>query len=166
LSVPTGRSSPVIRDLDGDGKKDLLVGNTEGQLLFYRNTGSDGAPSFSGYIEIQAAGVPINLPGTPRSRPFVCDWTGDGLLDVLIGSGDGKVRLYQGLYEPGDLNCDGSVNNFDITPFVLALTATPPDYPEYYAAYADCFRDLGDINGDGHLDNFDITPFVALLAGG
>jgi hypothetical protein len=58
------------------------------------------------------------------------------------------------------------VNNFDITPFVLALTATPPDYPEYYAQFSSCDRNLGDINGDGHVDNFDITPFVRLLTGG
>lgn len=68
-------------------------------------------------------------------------------------------------WQPGDLNCDGAVNNFDITPFVNALTATPPDYPEYYTAYPNCDRDLADINGDGRVDNFDITPFVALLIG-
>jgi hypothetical protein len=66
----------------------------------------------------------------------------------------------------GDLNCDGAVNNFDITPFVKALTATPPDYPEYYALYPDCDRSLGDVNGDGLVNNFDITPFVHLLTGG
>jgi hypothetical protein len=66
----------------------------------------------------------------------------------------------------GDLNCDGRVDNFDITPFVLALTATPPDYAEYYAVYPTCDIMNGDINGDGSVDNFDITPFVALLTGG
>ncbi|MGD8453610.1 MAG: hypothetical protein PVJ57_17485 [Phycisphaerae bacterium] len=65
----------------------------------------------------------------------------------------------------GDVNCDGAVNNFDIKPFVQALTATPPDYPEYYAAYPDCNHMNGDINGDGVVDNFDIAPFVSLLAG-
>jgi hypothetical protein len=69
-------------------------------------------------------------------------------------------------FAPGDLNCDGRVNNFDITPFVLALTATPPGYPQYYALYPDCDRNLGDINSDGRVDNFDITPFVHLLVGG
>lgn len=67
---------------------------------------------------------------------------------------------------PCDLNCDGGVDNFDITPFVLALTATPPDYAEYYAVYPTCDIMNGDINGDGSVDNFDITPFVALLTGG
>ncbi len=99
LGVPSGRSSPHVQDLDDDGKKDLLAGNSVGQLLFYSNVGTDAAPTFSGCEYVEADGVVINIGGTSwtRSRPFVCDWTGDGLLDVLIGSADGKVRLYQGV---------------------------------------------------------------------
>jgi hypothetical protein len=100
LIVPSIRLSPIIFDFDEDGKKDLLTGNTEGQLLFYSNTGTDAAPSFSGYLLVEADGVAIDLPGIPRSRPFVCDWTGDGYLDVLIGAADGQVHLYEGVPEP------------------------------------------------------------------
>jgi hypothetical protein len=57
------------------------------------------------------------------------------------------------------------VDNFDITPFVLALTATPPGYPEYYDRYPGCHYLNADIDGNGHVDNFDISPFVALLVG-
>jgi hypothetical protein len=46
---------------------------------------------------VRAGGVPIDLPGSPRSRPSISDWTGDGSPDVLIGAGDGTVRLYQGV---------------------------------------------------------------------
>jgi len=59
----------------------------------------------------------------------------------------------------GDLNCDSVVNNFDIDPFVLALT----DPAGYQAAFPNCFRMLADCNGDGVVDNFDIDPFVDLL---
>jgi hypothetical protein len=97
LVVPTARSSPHIADLDDDGKKDVLTGNTEGQLVFYSNVGTDEAPDFSGYTLVEADSVPIDLAGLARSRPFVCEWTGDGLTDVLIGGSDGKVRLYQGV---------------------------------------------------------------------
>jgi hypothetical protein len=100
LFVPSSRSSPDVLDLDGDGKKDLLTGNTNGQLLLYINTGTDSDPFFSGYSLVESDGVAIDLPGTPRSRPFVCDWTSDGYLDVLVGAADGKVHLYQGVPEP------------------------------------------------------------------
>lgn len=101
LVVPSGRASPHVRDLDADGRKDLLAGNTEGELLFYRNTGTDAAPSFSGFVRVEADGVPIHLAGFPRSRPFVCEWTGDQFLDVLIGAGDGRVHLFPGVAGSG-----------------------------------------------------------------
>ena len=63
---------------------------------------------------------------------------------------------------PGDLNCDGTLNAFDIDPFVLALT----DPAGYAAAYPDCDIMRGDINRDGRVDSFDIDPFVELLIGG
>ncbi|MGD8451156.1 MAG: S8 family serine peptidase [Phycisphaerae bacterium] len=66
-------------------------------------------------------------------------------------------------YELGDMNCDGLVDNFDISPFVLALTSTPPDYAEYYAQYPGCDHTLADVNGDGSVDNFDISPFITIL---
>jgi len=59
----------------------------------------------------------------------------------------------------GDMNCDGVVNNFDIDPFVLALT----DPAGYKAKYPNCDIMNGDCNGDGVVDNFDIDPFVKLL---
>ena len=68
---------------------------------------------------------------------------------------------------PGDLNCDGSVNNFDIDPFVLALTSAghPTPCDDYDAVYPDCSCMLADTNGDGSVNNFDIDPFVELLTG-
>ena len=100
LAILTYRSAPVILDLDGDGNKDILTGDTNGQILFYSNTGSDAAPAFSGYSLAEADGIAIDLPFSARSRPFVCDWTGDNLPDILVGGGDGLVRLYQGVPEP------------------------------------------------------------------
>ena len=63
---------------------------------------------------------------------------------------------------PGDVNCDGLINNGDIDPFVLAIT----DAPGYAAAYPDCDIMAADVNGDGLVNNGDIDPFVALLTGG
>lgn len=65
-------------------------------------------------------------------------------------------------YGPGDMNCDGTVNNFDIDPFVLALT----DADAYALQFPDCDASNGDVNGDGVLNNFDIDPFVACLTSG
>ena len=65
-------------------------------------------------------------------------------------------------WQPGDLNCDGSINVFDIDPFVLALT----DSGGYGTAYPGCNYMLADVNGDGSVNVFDIDPFVLVLTGG
>jgi hypothetical protein len=127
LIVPSGRSSPVVLDVDGDNKKDLVVGNTNGQLLFYSNMGTDAAPDFSGFEYVQADGVDIDLQGTPRSRSFVCYWTDDGLPDVLIGAGDGNVHLYQGVPVTGDFDRDRDVDNDDFT--IFQACSTGPSIP-------------------------------------
>jgi len=99
MVVPGYRASPAVADLNGDGAKDILAGNTDGQLLFYANVGTDASPLFDGYSAVLSDGLAIDLTAS-RSRPGICDWTGDGLWDVLVGASDGYVYLYQGIPEP------------------------------------------------------------------
>jgi WD40 repeat protein len=163
LVVPSRRSSPEVLDLDGDGKKDLLTGNTEGQLLFYRNIGSDDNPEFSDYSFIESDGAAIDLYNMPRSRPYICYWTGDGNFgpidnhpDVLIGSGDGKVRLYRGMWEStpltGDLDGSGLIDIADLT---LLIAQWPR---------SDCGLCEGaDLTGDGNVTREDLHVFLDIL---
>lgn len=124
LMVPTARSSPVIRDLDHDGLEDVLTGNTEGQLLLYTNRGTNQAPIFAGYVAVESDGTPIDLPSSARSRPFVCEWDADGDPDVLIGAGDGLVRLYRGAHGPVDVPVVGPLAGGTV-PRLLAVVPNP-----------------------------------------
>lgn len=53
-------SDPFMVDWDGDGLKDLIVGQfTEGRILFYPNSGTNEAPVFTGFTYLQADGMDI-----------------------------------------------------------------------------------------------------------
>ena len=124
MSVPSGRSSVAVADLDGDGRKDLLVGNTNGQLFFFRNLGTDAAPSFNGSVLIQVGGVPFDLSGSTRSRPFVGDFNGDGVPDILVGAADGLVRLLAGRQQTGGNGSDPRPRRWLVRPHVSGGSAT------------------------------------------
>ncbi|QOJ13181.1 MAG: hypothetical protein HRU75_00390 [Planctomycetia bacterium] len=72
---------------------------------------------------------------------------------------------------PGDANCDGAVNNFDIDGFVYGVlftsSPTPPQgYLDVVAGGQDCWKDRvcwGDVNCDSLFNNLDIDPFVACV---
>ena len=87
---------------------------------------------------------PIGLPG------FELGWIGFRVAEVP----EPDALL-------GDMNCDGSVDFFDIDGFVLAVT----DPAGYEAAFPDCDIMNADCNGDGSVDFFDIDAFVALVVG-
>ncbi|MCJ7777196.1 MAG: hypothetical protein MUP16_02630 [Sedimentisphaerales bacterium] len=95
----------------------LLTGNTNGQLLLYRNIGTKSEPAFAGYSLVQSDGASIDLAGSARSRPFVCFWNSDGYPDILLGANDGKVHLYEGLVKPGDFDADGDIDFADFALF-------------------------------------------------
>ena len=94
----------------------------------------------------------------------LADCNGNGLLDACdLQTGQSADADGNGVPDecqiPGDLNCDGVVDLFDIDPFVLAQT----NAAGYAAAFPGCDRMNADANTDGVVDLFDIEPFVDLL---
>ena len=63
----------------------------------------------------------------------------------------------------GDVDNNGFVDNLDMTPFILALTASN-EYTFWHALPGSAFHSA-DMNHDGSIDNVDITPFTLTLAG-
>ena len=85
---------PFVVDLNGDNKKDLLLGSGSGTLSLYLNQGSDSDPLFSPPLPIEADGKELVLGG--YASPFIADLNGDGIKDLLVGDGEGSVHLYLG----------------------------------------------------------------------
>ena len=58
-----GHSAPFVGDIDGDGKRDLLVGQyDEGRLRVYRNRGDNSQPRFQDYVWFEADDKPGRVP--------------------------------------------------------------------------------------------------------
>jgi hypothetical protein len=88
------------------------------------------------------------------------------LTQCLVTSDDDEGLTIAGVVVtpalPGDVNCDGTINGYDIDPFVLALT----DPTGYAISHPSCGILSADANGDGLVNGYDIDPFVVLLTGG
>ena len=87
---------PNVVDWDGDGKLDIISGNSEGEMLFWKNRGTNEQPDYPwkgerlkaggrelvvrpGYYDIQG---PMEA-SWGYTAPTVFDWNDDGLLDLV-----------------------------------------------------------------------------------
>lgn len=64
---------------------------------------------------------------------------------------------------PGDMNGDGVVDQFDVNPFVKALT-DPVAYEQEFPYLP--IQHVGDVSGDGFFDLGDVSHFITLLSPG
>ncbi|MGD8454446.1 MAG: hypothetical protein PVJ57_21745 [Phycisphaerae bacterium] len=156
-------------DAFGDGNDVYSLQNGTTVVDTYGVIGVDGMWSDWGYEDSYAYSRPNRFPN--QGYFDVDNWVVGGYYALEADNDAERIALLQGLttpgvhdctggmvYQLGDLNCDGAVNNFDITPFVLALTN-----PTVYAQqYPNCDRMLADCNRDGVVNNFDIIAFIAL----
>lgn len=125
--------------------------------FFSRNTWEIG-PAWNAalYQFLEEHGRP-SVPGGPPTQNL--DHIRN-FFELFVILGDPSLLLPH--RKRGDLNCDGVINTFDISAFVLALT----DPSGYLTAYPTCNRMLADCNLDGMVNAFDIDAFVQLLSGG
>ena len=123
---PTPSQSSVVATpatINGDGVPDLIVGTGVGGGLVNIFSGVDGAAI--------VGGPPFGPGFTGGVRVAAADFTGDGIAEVVAGSGPGaaEVRVFDG-----------------------ATAAMLASFSPFGASTGGVYVAAGDINGDGHPD--------------
>jgi hypothetical protein len=121
------RAGLAATDFNRDGKTDLAVGDTYGDVYYFENVNTNQTPRF-------ALGVKLgNL--SSRAIPLAYDWNGDGRTDVVGTAWSSQLEWYPNLAS-GDLVKFGKGEP-------IKLPATVPYGPRMVIA---------DWNGDGDQD--------------
>ena len=81
-------ATPALIDVNGDNKPDLIVGNSVGALMLYRNTTSQGKMSFSREPDF-FKGINIGMYGMPAAT------VSNNRIVIIAGNSMGKLYLLE-----------------------------------------------------------------------
>ena len=127
---------PTFADIDGDGDQDLVVGEENGNLFYYENTGTASAPV---YTARTGTADPLNgLNLGFLVNPTFADIDGDGDPDLIVGNFSGNLFYYENT---------GTTSS----PTYTARTGTANPWNGIDVGLA-AHPTFADIDGDGDLD--------------
>ncbi|MEM3373554.1 MAG: VCBS repeat-containing protein [Candidatus Anstonellales archaeon] len=83
-------SRPTFADVDCDGDFDLVIGNRDGRLIYYENTGTPQKPIFEINRDLFK-----EIKVKQNASPGFADLDGDGKPELIIGDNDGNFFYYK-----------------------------------------------------------------------
>ena len=153
-------SIPDFSDIDSDGDLDLFIGDNSGQIYFYQNRGNEIEFNFE-LIDDNF----LSLDMGSRSAPSFADIDNDGDDDLIIGSENQNIKIYQ--------NIDGNyLENLCINTPYYGTNTKPHVYVNNNNIYnivgtstgglwnSILNNELSDLNSDNILDIQDIIIIV------
>ena len=82
---------PTFSDIDGDGSDDMIIGNSDGTIIFFKNTaGPHNEPVYAA-PQFNYQGIKTGTFSTPQ----LFDLDKDGLKDLIIGEQNGNLNYYR-----------------------------------------------------------------------
>ncbi|MEM7620506.1 MAG: FG-GAP-like repeat-containing protein, partial [Pseudomonadota bacterium] len=131
-------ASPIFADIDNDGDLDVFIGDNDGNINYYENTGTNSSPTFA--VKTGSANPLNGVDVGNYAKPTFADIDNDGDLDVIIGEGNGNINYYENTgtsSSPTFAAKTGSANPFN------GIDVDTYSVPTF-----------ADIDNDGDLDGF------------
>lgn len=135
----SGYDCPVFFDVDGDSKKDLLIGKNNGRIHYWRQSGNWPNPTYE--LVNNNYGNILRAPFSGNANLAIADVDNDGQADLGVGDQAGALKWYRNfLLNPTNQFSVDSLWHFN----VLLDQKTIRNWGSFVSPA------LADLNGDGY----------------
>ncbi len=104
---------PAFGDLDNDNDYDLLIGNFDGKISFYENTGNGNSANFL-FRELITNNIGSTIDVGTFARPLLLDVDSDDDLDLICGKFSGKFSYFRNIGTPLSYSFEEDTSYFSI----------------------------------------------------